>query len=509
MSAFLAWSVHYRAKRALVGYGEQLVAAGEKLTVNELTPKPIPPDQNGAALFVRATSLLNVNETLLSSNPPPTMRAVAPGKAMVGWAQPDIRDASATNTWADADSTMADLSQGMELLEQLIEQPILDHGLDYRQGFALKLPNLHAATLRTAQQLTAGVICDLHRQDVPSAMRRLRTMLALVKGSADERLAISQLVRIAIAAIALSANWELLQSPGVTEEQLAVLQNDWLQIEFIPSVENSLAMERAMIEMTFAKMRNSSAEFRAVASAYSWGGPVSTSSSDDWLAQVETFGKEAWANTRLKTKETAWRLGWSYADQLRALKGYQVLIETARSVQSNGCFRSALLQQKARLADLGIGRSGRDNDFGTLPADLEFRSLMSESVASLDKILTRVMSMEASRQMLISAIALRRYKLRHQSYPSELVELMPEFLRTVPRDPVDGQTLRYRLMTEETFLLYSVGEDGQDNGGDAKPLKAGSKSRYWMHGKDWVWPQPATAEEIETYYRENAKQPSR
>src|ERR1051326_2476121 len=87
------------------------------------------------------------------------------------------------------------------------------------------------------------------------------TILAIVKGIEDERLIISQLVRIAIANIGIAVTWELLQSPKVTDEQLTILQREWIDAEFLRGSENALLMERAMCEAAGARMRQSSAEF--------------------------------------------------------------------------------------------------------------------------------------------------------------------------------------------------------------------------------------------------------
>jgi hypothetical protein len=57
--------------------------------------------------------------------------------------------------------------------------------------------------------------------------------------------------------------------------------------------------------------------------------------------------------------------------------------------------------------------------------------------------------------------------------------------------------LRYRLKADGTFLLYSIGADGKDDGGDAG---GATRMFYWLHGRDWVWPQPATEAEIQNYY---------
>ena len=49
--------------------------------------------------------------------------------------------------------------------------------------------------------------------------------------------------------------------------------------------------------------------------------------------------------------------------------------------------------------------------------------------------------------------------------------------------------LRYRLKPDGTFLLYSVGEDARDDGGDPTPPSAG-KFDLW-EGRDAVWPSSA------------------
>ena len=68
---------------------------------------------------------------------------------------------------------------------------------------------------------------------------------------------------------------------------------------------------------------------------------------------------------------------------------------------------------------------------------------------------------------------------------------------------MDGKPLRYALNSDGTYVLYSVGDDGKDDGGDASPAAA-SKSTYWLQGRDWVWPQPASEAEIKMYYEKEA-----
>jgi hypothetical protein len=497
---------HQQAKRAVAEYREQLIAGGEKLTVAELTPKPVSTQQNGANILSKAITLMNFSPDVLHSNPPSGMTMVAPGKARVGWAQPNIRSKEATNAWEDAIAAVGNLSAALTLLEELIERPNLDFNVNYNLGFNIRLPGL-AQTKGAAQKLYYAALCDLHRGDTASATARLRALLAMVQGSTNERLFISQLVRMAIAAIGAVGTWELLQAPNVTDEQLASIQSDWSRLEFILAAENTLAMERAMGQMTVEQMRNSSTEFRKVVSGvsgFSWPGMAAPGGGGDWFGQVQQFGKNIWNNTRLKAKESVWRFAWSYPDQLRVLKGQQVLIECTRMARTNGNFGMALIKQAARLDKLGIQGLPLDGDYTGNAADLDFSTLFSQGVFSSTQLIDKVMKIEVSRQLVVTAVALQRYKLRHGNHPSELAALVPELLPVVPRDPVDGEALRYKSNVDGTFLLYSIGEDAEDNGGNPNHAN-NAKSLHWQRGRDWVWPQPATPKEVEDFYREQTK----
>lgn len=57
--------------------------------------------------------------------------------------------------------------------------------------------------------------------------------------------------------------------------------------------------------------------------------------------------------------------------------------------------------------------------------------------------------------------------------------------------------MRYRLNADGSFVLYAIGENGVDDGGDPTPVD-GKLLRFY-NGKDLVWPKPASAEEIKTF----------
>jgi hypothetical protein len=82
------------------------------------------------------------------------------------------------------------------------------------------------------------------------------------------------------------------------------------------------------------------------------------------------------------------------------------------------------------------------------------------------------------------ACALERYRLAKGEYPETLDALVPQFIETLPHDIINGEPLKYRRAADGSFLLYSVGWNKTDDGGQAvlhpelaENLKQG----------DWVW----------------------
>lgn len=79
----------------------------------------------------------------------------------------------------------------------------------------------------------------------------------------------------------------------------------------------------------------------------------------------------------------------------------------------------------------------------------------------------------ATRRATALMIALERWRLAEGDYPDSLDLLVPRFMEKLPTDPWTGQAFRYRLLSAGTpggdgagsYLLYSVGMDGRDDGG--------------------------------------------
>jgi hypothetical protein len=77
-------------------------------------------------------------------------------------------------------------------------------------------------------------------------------------------------------------------------------------------------------------------------------------------------------------------------------------------------------------------------------------------------------------RLLRMVLALRCYRLQNDCFPDRLETLVPEYASNMPADPYDalGRSLRY-VPTSDGYLLYSVGFDGDDDGGRPSPRDSG------------------------------------
>jgi hypothetical protein len=183
----------------------------------------------------------------------------------------------------------------------------------------------------------------------------------------------------------------------------------------------------------------------------------------------------------------AWGLWNSYRDEAWALGAIGNSLRAARDWENGVPY--AELEPRLKQAI---------RDAGETPQQYLFSA--TGALSANEQFLQKQVTAETQRRMVITAIALRRHQLAHGSWPAKLEELVPAYLPAPPLDPMDGKALRYRRAAESAPLLYSVGTDGADAGGDPRPLTGSSKS--WTYGRDILWPQRASAEEMAEHYRE-------
>ena len=113
-------------------------------------------------------------------------------------------------------------------------------------------------------------------------------------------------------------------------------------------------------------------------------------------------------------------------------------------------------------------------------------------------IMQRVTLSVASQRLLRTACAIERYQNEFGELPGQLENLVPEFLATMPIDPVTNKNpLKYKIDDAKAgeYRLYSVGLDRMDDGG--KVIFKGAGQGRERDAGDWVWAVPAIVNENE------------
>ncbi len=62
------------------------------------------------------------------------------------------------------------------------------------------------------------------------------------------------------------------------------------------------------------------------------------------------------------------------------------------------------------------------------------------------------------------ATAVVEYENQHQSFPDTINQLVPGMIAQIPKDPFSGELMNYSV-TEDSCVIYSVGENGTNDGG--------------------------------------------
>lgn len=83
------------------------------------------------------------------------------------------------------------------------------------------------------------------------------------------------------------------------------------------------------------------------------------------------------------------------------------------------------------------------------------------------------------------ACGLEQYYLQHGRYPGKLEALVPAFIPELPKDPLSADDYHYALDKNGRYRIWSVGENGKDDGG-----VPGDTPHVSPGHPDWVWYYP-------------------
>ena len=85
----------------------------------------------------------------------------------------------------------------------------------------------------------------------------------------------------------------------------------------------------------------------------------------------------------------------------------------------------------------------------------------------------RAAESDARRRLASLAVAMTIYRIKTGGLPESLDTLAPEFIETIPTDPFNGEPMRMVRSSNGGAVLYSVGPDLKDDGGQPLDKKKG------------------------------------
>jgi hypothetical protein len=452
---------------ALEQYQAALRAKGEKLSFAELTCGRQPNAVDSHAVITNAAYKLG--GAGLSPGLLELRKYTGPGQAKANWAQASpIWSPSAGSvsnvTWEEFAAHVEAVQSTLGEIRQALKEPAANAGPCTNM---LTVRRVNFVAIRTAAQWLMGAAeSELRQGRLEEALPDLEALAGLAQMERDEPTLVAQMIRIAAAGLGLEATWEALQAPGWTEPKLERLQKAWEPVNLVEALEKGLAGERASGNEIFTQIRHSSGPQTGRLLRSWWGGSPKKGSFPDLMM------------TSLYLP--AYKLACINDDELFYLKTMEETLTAPRLLKA----RQPWSEATQAINKVGV----RINTVASRPDKFRyFFSLIS--IPSFVRAIERAVHVETERQMTLAAIALKRYQLRHGNLPSSLESLVPEFLPVPPYDPMSGKTLCYRLKPAGGCLLYSVGEDGKDDGGDATPV-SGKNPGLW-EGRDVVWPSVA------------------
>ena len=305
-----------------------------------------------------------------------------------------------------------------------LQHPHSRYPVDFRGGVHTQLPHLDA--LKTnAEQL--GVCAEIAAEsgEPELATRCLLDSMRLARTLEQEPMLISFLVATVCDAIAVTSTARVLRHVALSEDELVSLQRA------LGESAARLTYGRAMMGevcMTRDALRNPAQVL--------FKSPWPTGSSRPGF-DIQEIG--LWLYSAIGVKSRDLSVMVDYYDRSRICAA---LSPTQRRLET----QTLNAEVTRRLAS-------------------EFLPLARMMLPALFQVETKATRQASRLRCAEVACAVQRWRLAHAgALPPSLDALVPELLTSVPEDPMDGRPLRFRALAKG-FVVYSVGEDGLDDGG--------------------------------------------
>jgi hypothetical protein len=391
---------------------EAIRKTGAPVTVEELNryyPEPAK-DENAAGIYENAFNRLN---TTGDSKPL--------GPVTDQWYLISGPNAPWNKLSADDQKAVADyVAQNADALSMLRSASALSksrYAVDFQSGIQAETP--HLAKVRSSSRLLRlQVMLQLNDGHPDRAVESVVDSFRLANSLENEPLLISQLIRVACLHLSIDDIERILNRAPLRDPQLAALQKELEDSRDYAAFKKALVGERCLVVHTMLHR-----------------------------SPMELVGHDP-ADAPQRLIVSLARI--SGLVDLDIIQYLDLMDEAVKAMDTS------------RPADrLVLGRS-LDGKVKRLPKYCILSRLLLPAYDGVFERSVRVLSLIDTAH---TAVAIERYRLREGRLPDRLESLVPDYLPAVPEDPYDGNPLRFRRV-ENGFIVYSVGEDLTDDGGN-------------------------------------------
>jgi hypothetical protein len=409
---------------------------------------------------------LNTNDDRLDIRP-----IASNGVATIIWKQDPLSLYTNTLQWADFRAALNRQHDGLDAACEAALQGPIQSDVDITAHvfpWGERLSDLH----RLSRTLGDRALLELHDGHPDEAWTNLLAATRLVTAWHVEPVPISCLIRATMMDNNYALTWQALQFNHWPDDRLAILQREWEAVDFFTNLPEIFGIER-LDDFNYCQQLLQNP-------------PSGTYPLLKIAKNLLDDPSEALREAERNYQRTHYRGNKVLNDEKNLLLYFRDReLELRRAVQSPTW---AEMQAQPGITNQAQFKSPSPAIASMAVTGARFAFLLAASAAEA----------EAQRRIIITAIALERYRGKYGSYPNLLAQLTPEFLKVPLPDFMDGQPLRYRPTNDGHFLLYSIGPDCVDDGGrqippDAQLFPISKDGTYGvMTNVDLVWPIPAT-----------------
>lgn len=334
-----------------------------------------------------------------------------------------------------------------ELAAAAAQRPRMRFPVRYEEGFDALLPHLARLKSITAV-LQLRAVARLRTGDTEGAMSDILLGYRLRDGLVDDPLLITLLVRISLETLLYQPIWEGCREHLWTEAQLHRLQDAIGTDSCIPRLVRSLRAERILADRLFEALIHARE-----------GGPKV-----EWFMGGED-DRSFFSSMRLMNR------GWLQQNRVIYGRFVQTDIDRLKGVTRH--------VEVPSIDSRVLALANKHSLYSVIAAAI---------VPAIDKAVDRVFEAETRRRLAVAGLALERYRLAEGRYPAALDALSPKYAAAgILEDPMDGASLRYRVLEQGGHLLYSIGSDHKDDGGVHGHKERGQSAGGAPVAGDWLW----------------------